>query len=308
MTCPSKLGINENTKTALECLVTDRVLVMDGDASCYEAATTVAKLQTALRRVQEKILAAMELTQSPVARVHITPEGSKKAGRHLYVGYQPYQANRDPNAKPELLLPIRKSLKEYIENKYPDITVIENFEVEADDGIIMDSCEIKNKEVVVWSPDKDLRVTPAQYYEINTGVIDTIPNRFGYIEMGSTDTGNHKPKGHGTKFFWWQMLMGDTADNIKGLVSYNGKSIGAVRALNLIKDINDESECANLVLDSYKRIDQNPLPEGSLLWLLRSSGDSFVKYLQELDLEKDIRKFLNDCYRKHWKLNDAEHS
>ena len=294
-----KLGIKEDTATALDSLVTDRVLVMDGDASCYEAATTVAKLDTALRRVEEKILAAMYLTQSPAARVHITPEGSYKAGRHLYIGAQPYQANRDPNAKPPLLAPIRKALKGYIESRYPEITIIENLALQADDGIIIDSCKL-NKEVVVWSPDKDLRVTPASYYEISTGIIDTIPNRFGYIQMGSTDTGNNKPKGHGTKFFWWQMLMGDTADNIKGLKSYKGKSIGAVRAYNLIKDIEDEQDCANFVLECYKSINQNPLPEGSLLWLLRDEHDSFVKYLKEFNFNQEIKEFLHDCYLRNW--------
>lgn len=294
-----KLGINEDTLTAVDTWVSDRVLVMDGDASCYEAATTVAKLDTALRRVQEKILAAMYLTQSPAARVHITPEGSYKAGRHLYVGAQPYQANRDPNAKPSLLAPIRKELKGYIESKYPEITIIENLQLQADDGIIIDSYNLK-QDVVVWSPDKDLRVTPASYYEISTGVIDTIPNRFGYITIGSTETGNNKPKGHGTKFFWWQMLMGDTADNIKGLRSYKGKSIGAVRAYNLIKDITDEQECANFVLECYKSIDQNPLPEGSLLWLLRDERDSFVNYLKEFDFNQQIKEFLHDCYLRTW--------
>lgn len=295
-----KLGIKEDTATALDSLVTDRVLVMDGDASCYEAATTVAKLDTALRRVEEKILAAMYLTQSPAARVHITPEGSYKAGRHLYVGAQPYQANRDPNAKPPLLAPIRKALKDYMESRYPEITIIENLVNEADDGIIIDSCKL-NKEVVVWSPDKDLRVTPASYYQISTGLIDTITDRFGYIQMGSTDTGNNKPKGHGTKFFWWQMLMGDTADNIKGLKSYKGKSIGAVRAYNLIKDIEDEQDCANFVLECYKSIDQNPLPEGSLLWLLRDEHDSFVNYLKEFKFNQEIKEFLHDCYLRKWR-------
>lgn len=297
-----KLGIKEDTATALDSLVTDRVLVMDGDASCYEAATTVAKLDTALRRIEEKILAAMYLTQSPAARVHITPEGSYKAGRHLYIGAQPYQANRDPNAKPPLLAPIRKALKGYIESRYPEITIIENLALQADDGIIIDSCKL-NKEVVVWSPDKDLRVTPASYYEISTGVIDTITNRFGYIQMGSTDTGNNKPKGHGTKFFWWQMLMGDTADNIKGLKSYKGKSIGAVRAYNLIEDIKDEQDCASFVLECYKSINQNPLPEGSLLWLLRDEHDSFVKYLKEFDFDQEIKEFLHDCYLRKWQEN-----
>lgn len=155
--------------------------------------------------------------------------------------------------------------------------------------------------MVVWSPDKDLRVTPASYYEISTGLIDTIPNRFGYIQMGSTDTGNNKPKGHGTKFFWWQMLMGDTADNIKGLKSYKGKSIGAVRAYNLIKDIKDEQDCANFILECYKSIDQNPLPEGSLLWLLRDECDSFVNYLKEFNFNQEIKEFLHDCYRRNWR-------
>lgn len=132
-------------------------------------------------------------------------------------------------------------------------------------------------------------------------MIDTIPNRFGYIQMGSTDTGNNKPKGHGTKFFWWQMLMGDTADNIKGLRSYKGKSIGAVRAYNLIKDIKDEQDCANFVLECYKSIDQNPLPEGSLLWLLRDECDSFINYLGEFSFNQEIREFLHDCYLRNWR-------
>ena len=62
----------------------NRVLIMDGDGACYEAASSYVHLDTAIRSLKTKILEAMYLTKCKEARVHLTPKGCRKNGRdHL---------------------------------------------------------------------------------------------------------------------------------------------------------------------------------------------------------------------------------
>lgn len=273
------------------------VLIMDGDAACYEAACSTGNLSTAVKRVKLKIMEAMFLTSCSTARVHITPEGSLKNGRKHIKAFKPYQANRSDKAKPAILEPLRQCIQGLI--KDDAISVFAHYDIEADDAIIQDSYIYKD--CIVWSADKDLRLTPARFYDIQTGVISYLDNRFGYIRKDTTASGIPKPKGHGTKFFWWQMIMGDTADNVKGLSSFRGKSIGMMGGYEHINSIADESACANKVIDMYREIDQNPLPEGELMWLTRWPNDSFYNYINELNLSADNKTFIAECNKRDWR-------
>lgn len=280
-----------------------RTLIMDGDASCYEVACTCTKIDTAIRRVHLKILEAMFLTDCSKARFHITPAGCKKAGRHNLIGEKPYQGNRAGKNKPPLLEPIRQAIQGLL--KDPNITVLPQYEYEADDGVMIDAYEsiLENKDCIVWSADKDLRSVPCAYYDIATGRIDCISDPFGYIGGSTTSTGIFKVVGHGRKFFWYQMLAGDTADNIRGIRSIQGSKIGSAKAFECIREETNESECANKVISWYRDIDQNPLPEAYMLWLLRYKDDSFIKYLKELDINQENKEFINNCWKRKWKLN-----
>src|SRR5699024_442689 len=109
----------------------------------------------------------------------------------------------------------------------------------------------------------------------------------------------------GRLFFWAQMLRGDTADNIRGLDKYQGKNIGPIQTLELLEPYNDrppesESEVASIVLDAYHHSDQNPLPEGYLLHMMRDWGDSFEDVLKELDLSKHLWGFIEECKAREW--------
>lgn len=279
-----------------------RILVMDGDAACYQVASAFKTLDTALRHFKMKILEAMFLTQCSTARVHVTPKGCLKAGRHLIVGAKPYQGNRQTSRKPPLL----ESLREQVHTVSDDtVTVFKHYDLEADDYVMIDACSLKHN-CVVWSEDKDLRIVPSPYYEISTGVLDTIVDRYGWLSMGSTEHCAKKIKGHGTKFFWAQMLMGDTADNVQGILSVGGKKCGQVLAYKTLQDINTEDDACNLVIGLYRDIDQNPLPEGELLWLRRNIVDSFATYLSELKLSAPNKEFIDDCTNRVYIRNQNE--
>lgn len=283
----------------------NQLLLMDGDAACYEAACTCAKLDTAVRRVHLKILEAMFLTDSAKAHVHITPESCKKAGRFNLIGEKPYQGNREHKNKPPMLEPLRQSIQGLL--KDDNITIIPNYEVEADDGLCIEAYSLQNNEIVLWSADKDLRMVPCPYYDIAMGVHDRIDDPFGYLKLSSTEGGSTKVVGHGRIYFWFQLLAGDTADNVRGIRSYRGNKVGIQRAYDCLQEMGQhsrlsEDRTADEVIKMYKEIDQNILPEAYMLWLLRSPDDSFVKYLKELDITQESKSYINDCWKRKWRM------
>lgn len=283
----------------------DRILIMDGDAACYEASSKYVKLDTAVRCVHMKILEAMFLTNCKKARVHITPAGCKKAGRGNLIGVKPYQGNRKDKEKPPLLEALRQNIQGLLKDK--NIEVFAHYDIEADDAVVQDSYYYGSNGLV-YSPDKDLRMVINPYYDLNTGRVLTASNRLGDIVLASTSSGLRHPEGHGLKFFWWQMLMGDTADNVRGLDKYQGKNIGMVKSYEILNPIDNEVEVATKVLSMYKEIDQNPLPEAYALWLLRSPADSFSVYLKELvpGLPEDLVAWLRECYKRKWVKSEED--
>lgn len=146
-------------------------------------------------------------------------------------------------------------------------------------------------------------MTPYPYWEKEQGLI--IPTQtVGSIELGYTPAGTPKLKGHGPLFFWAQMMMGDTADHIQGILRYQGKTCAAVGAYNALMHVSTIHDAANLVIDGYRAIDQNPLPEGWMLWLLRYDGDNVWKYLSELTLTAANRDYINECAGRVWFRNE----
>lgn len=275
--------------------VPGRTLIVDGDFPAYKAASTVKTLPTALRRFTSNIMELMFLTNADKVLIHLTAKGSVKAHRARLPTVKPYQGNRVNKPKPPLLEPLREAIEFQVQTGEgvlpPEWGVTLHRYWEADDGMIMDAVRLGARGVIV-SEDKDLRLTPGPFYEIGTGRIDEIENRFGWIDEQHTDGGTLKVTGHGTKFFWAQMLMGDTADNVKGIQKLRGKLCGPAGALEYLGPITDETEAANRILWEYAAIEQMPLPEAECLWLRRHEDDSAYNYLMELDLDKSIKQWL----------------
>lgn len=279
--------------------VQGRTLILDGDGPCYVAAATVKTLPTAVRRVQQMILEYMFLAGAESCEVHLTARGSQKTGRDNIRGVKLYQANRDGKDKPALLEATREALANRA-NWLPEFEVILHRQLEADDGMMMSAYRL-GEHGVIRSEDKDLRMTPFNYWDIKKGVMRP-PAGFGDIWMEYTEkAGTAKCVGHGRKFFWAQMLMGDTADNVAGLTKLDGKLCGPAGAYAFLKDVGDEATAANFVLSAYKRNKQNPMPEGYFLWMLRSNSDTFFQYLMELNLTPEIKAYVYEqASRPDW--------
>lgn len=281
--------------------VGQRTMLLDGDGPAYRAASTRKTLEAALRYYWTLVLELQFLANCTDTRIHLTARHCAKAHRKHYPSFWVYQDKRKSKPKPPLLEPLREAIQATFDQGTapPDIVgcTLHSY-WEADDGIIQDGVLYKDGCVVV-SEDKDMRLTSAPYYEQSTGVIDFIDNRYGWIGEAFTEAGKLKVVGHGTKFFWAQMLMGDSADRVRGLDRLDGKLIAEVGALEFLRGIKDEHEAANAVLAAYARHKQNPLAEAECLWLRRSGTDSAYRYLTELDLLPPLRQWIDDLHGYH---------
>lgn len=275
--------------------VPGRILLLDADFMCYKASSTVKALDTAVRRFQTLVEVERFLVNAETVRVHITESGCQKLRRFDYPTVKPYQANRDGKAKPPLLSPLRRAIPTLDWESHWSIHSWRDRE--ADDGLMLDALLYGDRAIMV-SGDKDLNITPGPLWIADEGRVDYIPDRFGWIKLKQTTNGN-KVVGHGTKFFWAQMLMGDAADNVQGIIRLNGKLCGAVGAYNALKDIKSETEAATFVLCAYIAANQNPLAEAECLWLRRSLSDSAYAYLSELGLPDYLQHWLDQLHQYH---------
>lgn len=279
--------------------VPGRTLIVDGDGPCYVAAATVKRLDTALRNFQQEILKRMFMTGAQDVRIHLTAKGSDKYGRFRVKAAKPYQGQRK-GPKPPLLEPLREAVADRSTWLHEYDTVILHRELEADDGMMQDAYRL-GETGVMNSEDKDLRMTPFPFYEHSIGKVMT-SQPVGWVDVAYTPSGSAKLTGQGPLFFWLQMLAGDSADNIKGILKYNGTLCGTETAVRLLKNTRDINAAANLVIDGYRAIDQNVVAEGWLLWLTRWPKDNVIKYMQELDLSPLNRLYVEQCVLRDWVL------
>lgn len=274
-----------------------RVLLADADSDVYKAAATVKTVPTGVRRVHSAVLEHIFLADCTTGEAYLTAPDSLKAGRFKIRAVQPYQGHRSSGAKPPLLSAVRDGV--WHAEPPEEFTVHLERVVEADDAMMIRSYQLGDMGVVS-SDDKDLRMTPFRYYDRGRGVV-LEPDPIGQLWMDFTPGGEKKLLGHGLKFFWAQMMMGDSADHIKGLIKWEGKNCGKVTAYNVLHPLPTMFEVSNTVIDGYRAINQNPLPEAWLLWLLRNHDDNAWKYFNELEWTPANRAFLLDCVaRPDW--------
>ena len=105
--------------------------------------------------------------------------------------------------------------------------------LEADDQICIESNILKEigANTVICSRDKDLRQCPGWHYSWECGKQGEV----GPVEtdtLGWLEKNGNKIVGYGNKFLYYQMLAGDTVDNIPGLPGW-----GPVKAYKYINDI-----------------------------------------------------------------------
>ncbi len=128
---------------------------------------------------------------------------------------------------------------------------------------------------IICSRDKDLRICPGAHFTWECGnqkaLGPTVTDKIGWLE--ATDK---KVIGYGLSFFYFQMLTGDTADNIPGL-----KGKGDVFAYKLLHELKTEKELFLAVKSAYidvlgKEVAKDYFMEqANLLWMVQEKGKPY---------------------------------
>lgn len=153
--------------------------------------------------------------------MHLTPSTSDKGGRYDVALQKEYQGNRADKEKPRYL----HIMRDFLAKKWPGTQYTD---CEADDG--MSSMQYKaiadgrrNLSIIV-TKDKDLSMVPGLHVDWSTGEITDVEG-FGSTWLDAKG----KLRGWGTKFFWAQMLIGDSADNTQGLPLVPGMVMNKIK-------------------------------------------------------------------------------
>lgn len=121
--------------------------------------------------------------------------------------------------------------------------------MEADDLMSIYQYErIKQLDTIICSRDKDLRITPGMQFGWPCGRQPQFgPKRVTELGELTLSGNNKKLSGDGLKFFYSQVLTGDTVDNIPGL-----PRCGPVKAFATLSDCTSEDSMFGAVASLYE--------------------------------------------------------
>lgn len=193
--------------------VAGRVLGVDGDGLCYYCAgKDGTEAGVARRHVLDKIATAKAACGATIVKVYLTGRASHKGGRYAVARVKPYQGQRDGGNRPENWEFLREFLETYTG---PDFEVEIVNDREADDCFARDAN--RYFDYVIYTQDKDMRMIYAKHLDWVSHVLYVVdPEQFGVT---------YNEKLYGGRWFWSQMLHGDTADHIPGLPFYTDGSV-----------------------------------------------------------------------------------
>lgn len=210
-------------------IVPGRVLHFDGDMLCYWAGgkedTDVATSRAiAIRKLQS----CQEMSGAESVVMHLTAASSTKGDRRIIAQRKPYQGNRGGSAKPKNWA----YLRDFWEGYQGSLCRVKLWSSrEADDGLALcarDAAIRDQPPIVICTADKDMRmIDETIQLNWNTYELTHVP-KYTYAVTDS------QGKVFGRKWFWLQMLHGDTADHIPGLPKFDGKACGPATAEKLL--------------------------------------------------------------------------
>jgi 5'-3' exonuclease len=221
-------------------------VLIDGDIIAYRAAFSTEQMgsQDTRDKVDDLIQFILDSTVlfpeiGLDYSVYLTGKGNF---RYDIAKSYPYKGNRKSVQKPRHLQTARDHMEVYYQ------AIISEGE-EADDLIAKEAARLDYKACVA-SIDKDMLQLPCWHFNIVRG-----------------DYVNVTPFG-GIKFFYTQILTGDTADNIVGLFR-----VGPVKAKKLLWDAETEEDLWDCVVKAYDGNEDRVIENARLLWLRREEEE-----------------------------------
>lgn len=270
-------------------------LHVDGDYLAYYASGNDDTSQgTARQNALDLIDAFKARTGADSVIVHMTANGCQKGERYLIATVKPYQGQRSDGRKPKNQPYLNDWLQSYTGSAFKVKTWATR---EADDGIAACSHYGIGKKpgyIAIATADKDMRMLPGLH-------IDWKSMELIRVNPGDYDVvGPENGKQYGLKFFWMQMLMGDTADHIPGLPGYATwskektpvrvfKPMGEKTAAKFLADCKDNASAYAVVCSLYRDFyDEHPqhksnwmdrfCEQAALLWMRCCPGDDVIDF------------------------------
>jgi hypothetical protein len=234
---------------------------VDGDYMAYFASgNDECPPARARQNVLDLLHDAKSVSGADTVVMHNTVSGSNKGERYTIATIKPYQGQRDSDRKPRNYAYLRDYLLNYEGAQFKAKNWLTR---EADDGIgVMSHYAIGTAQgyAAIFTRDKDMQMLPGLHIDWLTRATTLVPPGAFCVEAQLDRGKPEKIRTYGLKFFWLQMLMGDTADHIPGLESYctldaKGKAcikrMGEKTAYEMLDGVTTNEEAYNVVSDLY---------------------------------------------------------
>jgi hypothetical protein len=270
---------------------------VDADQLCYLAGCHDDEPFSAARHTFHSLLESFMLQAgTEFCKLHLT--GADKGGRFRIATVKEYQANRKGKVKPRHL----QALREYVRES-EDCVFHED--QEADDGMAQGNyAAIKAGDArmsVICSADKDLKMCSGYHLNQLSGELVYVD---GYGEIYLTEGKKKEIKGYGTSFFWAQLLMGDTADNIPGLPALGPDTLVRHKEFHTKALIKLLDQCA---CGDEKKED---IAAQKIMDMKHKSCGPVAAYAVLKDIKDDNSAFhaVLQCYKDHYGTDPFEYT
>lgn len=315
-------------------VVPNRVLQYDADFACYEVVDLDKPVTSDFKKLLSKIDFLRRLVGAESVNAHITM--GEKSGREGVATVKAYQDQREDSPIKVRVRELRLMLANLgVHKDFPTMHAVPSFFREADDTI----CTMQGEQIlehgfsssVIISGDKDLWMIAGNHYCMKT---EKLWSNRGYGSTKFREVGNVKPKliGRGTSWFWHQMIMGDTVDNIPGLERIDNRSLdlwtplkkgsrkagsglcGEGKAVAVLEDCCSDTEAfrrvSQLYREYYKMGWQDRFVEQAyLLWMQRTRNPCDVlDFIASVGMTVTFNKQQSmalAAYKARWKLSGA---
>ena len=260
--------------------VKDRTLLLDGDIVIYQPCCVFNEDDDQSRKliaknINTKIERLMEAAECNTYIMFVTTKFNFRD--HLV---DDYKANRQDVERPVNLAWAKRWAVDNLNTHF-------HKGMEADDLLGTHQTD----DTVIWSLDKDLRQIPGSHLDDATQKVVEV------TELGSLEDRGKKVYFDGTLGLYFQLLTGDSTDNIvgcgireltvyksgakKGQEYYKRKGVGPKKALTLLADL-DLDAALDVVVEEYKKIHgsswQSELEtQANLLFMIREQYGEIIQ-------------------------------
>ena len=236
------------------------IAVIDGDPLAYIIGFghNDLPLWYQCQKLDEFVQDIIQSTEADSIEMYLTGKGNF---REEVATILPYKGNRNSDHKPRF----QKELREYMMNVW-DAELIEGMEADDACGISCYNYDNQSIDRVVCTIDKDLKMIGGNFYDYK---------RREYSQISEEEA---------WRFFFTQILTGDSSDNIPGLFKITGS-----KATKKIKEgllgLDNPNEMASYVRDTYLGKDakiEDVIEIGTLLWMRQTpDGGELDGYFRE---------------------------